>query len=109
MKRKKAWIILAVISFVLFLRLSVIGFLFKDDGSISGFVTDEGKEEYVQSYNEAMNFLPQPVESKIISTDFGEVQLYKFQEDETPNKHLYCYFPEKGLRHPWGKQISMIS
>jgi hypothetical protein len=53
---------------------------------MSGFVTNEGKQEYINSYHEAMSYLPQPVESKMLNTDFGKVKLYKFQEEETPDK-----------------------
>ncbi|MED4636198.1 hypothetical protein P9443_25460 [Peribacillus frigoritolerans] len=76
---------------------------------MSGFVTNEGKQEYINSYHEAMSYLPQPVESKMLNTDFGKVKLYKFQEEETPDKHRYCYFLARGLLHQCGKQISMTS
>ncbi|WP_157812122.1 hypothetical protein [Alteribacter populi] len=46
------------------------------------------KEENAKSYVEAMSHLPEPVESKMVSTDFGEVQLYKFQGNDTPDKTL---------------------
>lgn len=74
--------------------------LFKDDGSMSGFVSKEGKLVYEESYNEAMSFLPKPLESTLISTNFGEVQLYKFQEDETPDNTPILLLPGKGSATP---------
>ncbi|UYY98191.1 hypothetical protein OJ967_22745 [Peribacillus frigoritolerans] len=63
---------------------------------MSGFVTNEGKQEYINSYHEAMSYLPQPVESKMLNTDFGKVKLYKFQEEETPDKTPLLLLPGKG-------------
>ncbi|MCY9002820.1 hypothetical protein [Peribacillus frigoritolerans] len=76
---------------------------------MSGFVTNEGKQEYINSYHEAMSYLPQPVESKMLNTDFGKVKLYKFQKEETPDKTPLLLLPGKGLLHQCGKQISMTS
>ncbi len=67
---------------------------------MSSFVSNEGKEEYVNSYQEAMSHLPQPVESKMLSTDFGEVQLYKFQEQDTPDITPMLLLPGKGSASP---------
>jgi pimeloyl-ACP methyl ester carboxylesterase len=67
---------------------------------MSGFVTNEGKQEYINSYHEAMSYLPQPVESKMLNTDFGKVKLYKFQEEETPDKTPLLLLPGKGSATP---------
>lgn len=63
MKRKKGWVILGSILIAILAILTVIGFLFRDDGSLSGFVTEDGQKEYAVAYDEAMNHLPEPVES----------------------------------------------
>ncbi|MFK4392553.1 pimeloyl-ACP methyl ester carboxylesterase [Peribacillus frigoritolerans] len=67
---------------------------------MSGFVTNEGKQEYINSYHEAMSYLPQPVESKMLNTVFGKVKLYKFQEEETPDKTPLLLLPGKGSATP---------
>ncbi|GAE09016.1 alpha/beta fold hydrolase [Paenibacillus sp. JCM 10914] len=105
--RKKRWVILGIILMVILAILSLIGFLFKDDGSMSGFVTDDGQTEYTNSYHEAMSHLPEPVESTRIRTDFGEVQLYKFQEAHTPDKTPLLLLPGKGSATPmWEANLS---
>lgn len=107
MKRKKTWVILAITLIGMLAILALISFLFKDDGSMSGFVTEEGQEEYAKSYDEAMSHLPEPVESKKISTEFGEVQLYKFQEKDTPDKTPLLLLPGKGSATPmWEANLS---
>lgn len=107
MKRKKTWVILAIIFIVILAILALIGFLFIDDGSMSGFVSDEGQEEFAESYDEAMSHLPEPVESKKVHTDFGEVQLYKFQGNDTQDKTPLLLLPGKGSSTPmWEANLS---
>ncbi|MFS0724000.1 alpha/beta fold hydrolase [Paenibacillus sp. 1P07SE] len=85
MKKKLLWTGVIIITLV----IGVLGFvLFYDDGSLSGFVSAESEAEFKTVYEEAMQHLPVPVETRTIVTSFGEVRLYKFQEpaamDETP-------------------------
>ena len=44
--KRKRWVILGSILIAILAILTVIGFLFKDDGSLSGFVTEDGQKEY---------------------------------------------------------------
>ncbi|MGE7640527.1 alpha/beta fold hydrolase [Peribacillus frigoritolerans] len=67
---------------------------------MSGFITNEGKQEYINSYHEAMSYLPQPVESKMLNTVFGKVKLYKFQGEGTPDKTPLLLLPGKGSATP---------
>ncbi len=100
MKRKKRWIFLGSILFAILAVLTLIGFLLRDDGSMSGFVTAEGRKEYMTAYREAMGYLPKPAESLKIRTDFGEVQVYKFQNGDTPDKTPLLLLPGKGSATP---------
>ena len=105
MKRRKGWIILGSILIAILAILTVVGFLFRDDGSLSGFVTEDGQREYTAAYEEAMSHLPEPVESIKVHTDFGVVQLYKFQGAIHRTTRPCCCFPEKDLLHPCGRPI----
>lgn len=96
MKRKKIWITCVSILVLLVIAL----FLFRDDGSVGHFVSVEGHTEFAKAYDEAMEDLPEPIESKKISTDFGEVQLYKFQENDTVGKTPVVLLPGKGSSTP---------
>lgn len=100
MKRKKRWIFLGSMLFAILAILTLIGFLFRDDGSVSGFVTEDGRKEYMAAYREAMGRLPEPAESLKIRTDFGEVQVYKFQNGDTPDKTPLLLLPGKGSATP---------
>lgn len=107
MKRRKGWIILGSILIAILAILTVVGFLFRDDGSLSGFVTEDGQREYTVAYEEAMSHLPEPVESIKVHTDFGVVQLYKFQGSDTPHNTPLLLLPGKGSATPmWEANLS---
>ena len=96
MKRKKTWGISIGILAMLFLTI----YIFRDDGTMSDFVSIEGHEQFTKAYDGAMEGLPEPIESRKIGTDFGEVQLYKFQENDTLDQMPLLLLPGKGASTP---------
>ncbi|MBP1917152.1 pimeloyl-ACP methyl ester carboxylesterase [Lederbergia galactosidilyticus] len=96
MKRKKTWGISIGILAMLFLTI----YIFRDDGTMSDFVSIEGHEQFTKAYDGAMEVLPEPIESRKIGTDFGEVQLYKFQENDTLDQMPLLLLPGKGASTP---------
>lgn len=96
MKRKKTWIISIGILAMLFFTI----YIFRDDGTMSDFVSIEGHEQFTKAYDGAMEGLPEPIESRKIGTDFGEVQLYKFQENDTLDQMPLLLLPGKGASTP---------
>ena len=54
-----------------------------------------------------MSHLPEPVESIKVQTDYGVVQLYKFQGSDTPHKTPLPPLPGKGSATPmWEANLS---
>lgn len=95
-KIKKRWYFLTLI-----LIASVVGYfsLFYDDGSVSSFIDTEGEQEFMEAYNEAMSYLPEPAEEVLLTTSFGQVKLYKFQASETEGTPLLL-LPGKSASTP---------
>lgn len=95
-KIKKRWYFLTFI-----LLVGVVGCfsLFYDDGSVSSFIDKEGELEFMEAYNEAMSYLPEPAEEALLTTSFGQVKLYKFQASETERAPLLL-LPGKSASTP---------
>lgn len=88
--------------FLIFILIAgVVGYfsLFYDDGSLSSFKDKEGEREFIEAYNEAMSYLPEPAEEALITTSFGQAKLYKFQASETERAPLLL-LPGKSASTP---------
>lgn len=93
---KKKWWLLIFAALVV-----IIGFtIFYDDGSVSSFVDQESEKEFIEAYNEAMEHLPEPKEEQHMATTFGEVKVYKFQEDSVKDNIPLLLLPGKSASTP---------
>lgn len=95
MKKKRWWLLIFIV------LVGAAGFtLFYDDGSVSSFVNEEGKAEYIEVYIEAMSYLPEPAEERQISTTFGEVKVYKFEGESVTGRTPLLLLPGKSASTP---------
>lgn len=93
--KKKWWFLIVTLSVI------VLGIIFfYDDGTVSSFVDQESKEEFIEVYNEAMEHLPEPEEMKYVTTAFGEVKVYKFQKDSISDNVPLLLLPGKSASTP---------
>ncbi|GIP19415.1 alpha/beta hydrolase [Paenibacillus montaniterrae] len=95
LKKKRWWL------FIFIILVGAAGVaLFYDDGSVSSFVDQQGKAEYIEAYNEAMSHLPELVEERQISTTFGEVKVYKFEGESMTDRAPLLLLPGKSASTP---------
>jgi len=98
---KKRWVRnMLIVIIIIFVIMTIVGILFKDDGSLGGFTSQEGEEEYKKLYDEAMVELPKPIHEENISTEFGNVKLYKFGTKGTENQTPILLLPGKSAATP---------
>lgn len=105
MMNKKRWLL-----FIFIVLVGAAGFtLFYDDGSVSSFVNQEGKAEFIEVYDEAMSHLPEPVEERQISTTFGEVKVYKFEGESMTGRAPLLLLPGKSASTPmWESNLDSL-
>lgn len=104
LKKKRWWL------FIFIILVGAAGFaLFYDDGSVSSFVDQQGKAEYIEAYNEAMSHLPEPVEERQIPTTFGEVKVYKFEGESMTDRAPLLLLPGKSASTPmWESNLDRL-
>ncbi|WP_234032769.1 alpha/beta fold hydrolase [Paenibacillus faecalis] len=104
LKKKRWWLLIFIV------LVGAAGFaLFYDDGSVSSFVDQEGKAEFIEVYNEAMSHLPEPVEERQISTTFGEVKVYKFEGESATDLEPLLLLPGKSASTPmWESNLDSL-
>lgn len=104
LKKKRWWL------FIFIILVGAAGFaLFYDDGSLSSFLDQEGKAEFIEAYNEAMSHLPEPVEERQISTTFGDVKVYKFEGESMTDRTPLLLLPGKSASTPmWESNLDSL-
>ena len=104
MKKKRWWLLIIIV------LVGAAGFtLYYDDGSVSSFVNYEGKAEFIEVYNEAMSYLPEPAEERLISTTFGEVKVYKFEGESMTDLAPLLLLPGKSASTPmWESNLDIL-
>lgn len=104
LKKKRWWL------FVFIILVGAAGFaLFYDDGSVSSFVNQKSKAEFIEAYNEAMSHLPEPTEERQISTTFGEVKVYKFEGESMAGRAPLLLLPGKSASTPmWESNLDSL-
>ncbi|TDQ40726.1 hypothetical protein [Aureibacillus halotolerans] len=84
----------------------LVGFLFRDDGTLSRFLSDEAETEFKEVYASAMNELPEPHTQQRIETTFGVVQMYGFGDVESTKTPLLL-LPGKSASTPmWESNLA---
>lgn len=101
MKKRRKWLKrLLIAAIIIVALLTAVGLLFRDDGSMGGFISSEGEQEFMKVYAEAMAKLPVPTEEFWLETDFGQVKVYRFEEPETAHKTPLLLLPGKSAPTP---------
>lgn len=72
----------------------------QDNGKIGGFISEEGKNEFIDVYELAMKDLPKPTEEFGVDTEFGKAKVYKFSEEGTASKTPLLLLPGKSASTP---------
>lgn len=68
--------------------------------SIGHFISEEGKKDFQNAYDEAMALLPSPREMKNIETTYGVVRVYLFTKEENKHKEPILLLPGRSSSTP---------
>ena len=78
----------------------------QDGRKIGMFVSEEGKNEFMDAYESAMKDLPKPAEEFWVDTDFGKAKVYKFSKEGIESKTPLVLLPGKSASTPmWGPNL----
>jgi pimeloyl-ACP methyl ester carboxylesterase len=75
-------------------------FVFRDHSSIGHFISEEGRGDFQIAYDEAMELLPSPRETKDIKTEYGVVRVYLFTEEDNKHKEPILLLPGRSSSTP---------
>jgi len=83
-----------------FMVLAVIPRFFRAGQEVSSFTSEEGKEEFVRAYRDAMAALPKPQATMDIETAYGTVRVYYFTKEANRPQAPLLLLPGRSASTP---------